>query len=65
MGLFNRIFKSSRLNNLSKVEYSKKWEFFELLDDLHTAEKILADFKGGCSGEFLSGENFIKHYLTQ
>ncbi|MGB1247450.1 MAG: hypothetical protein ACPG4Z_01090 [Chitinophagales bacterium] len=58
MKFIKNIFKSSRANSLSKVDYWKKWEFFELLEDLHIAEKILAEYKGGYSGEFLSAEEF-------
>lgn len=58
MRFLMKLFKSSRPDNLSKTEYWKKWEFFELLDDLHTAEKMLANYSGGCSGEFLSAEEF-------
>ena len=58
MGFLDKFFKSNRPDNLSKVDYWKKWEFFELLDDLHTTEKMLSEYKGGYSGEFLSAEEF-------
>lgn len=58
MGFFNKIFKSSRPDNLSKIDYWKKWEFFELLEDLHAAEKILSKYEGGYSGKFLSAQEF-------
>lgn len=58
MGFFNKIFKSSRPDNLSKIDYWKKWEFFELLGDLHAAEKILSKYEGGYSGKFLSAQEF-------
>lgn len=52
------MFKNNRSDNLSKFDYWKKWEFFELLEDLHVAEKILVKYKGGNSGEFSSAEEF-------
>lgn len=58
MRFFNNIFKSSRPENLSKIEYWKKWEFFELIEDLHAAVKILSNYEGGHSGEFLSAQEF-------
>lgn len=63
MGFLSKIFKSNRPDNLSKIDYWKKWEFFELLEDLHAAEKILAEYKGGYSGEFLSAEEFHEALL--
>jgi hypothetical protein len=58
MGFFNNIFGSSSPDNLSKIEYWKKWEFFELIEDLHAAEQILSNYEGGHSGEFLSAQDF-------
>lgn len=58
MGFLSKLFTSNRPDNLSKVDYWKKWEFFELLDDLHEAEKLLSEYTGGYSGEFLSAEEF-------
>ncbi|MDH4473328.1 MAG: hypothetical protein QE487_12040 [Fluviicola sp.] len=58
MGFLSTLFKGNRPDNLSKVDYWKKWEFFELLDDLHAAEKQLSEYKGGYSEEFLSAEEF-------
>ena len=45
------------------MDYWKKWEFFELLEDLHEAEKLLSNFKGGYSGEFLSAMSFHEALL--
>ena len=45
-------------DNLSKQEYWEKWNYSELMTDLHKAEKMLSEFKGGYSGEFLSAEEF-------
>lgn len=56
--MFKRLFNKNRPDGLSKIDYWKKWEFFQLLEDLHKAEKLLANFKSGYSGEFLSAENF-------
>ena len=42
MSIFNNIF-GTKEKRLSKVEYWKKWEFFELLDDLHIAFKLLSE----------------------
>ena len=53
----NKIF-GNKPERLSKIDYWKKWEFFELLDDLHEAEEFLLNFKGSYSGEFLSAESF-------
>jgi len=49
---FIRKIFSSRPDNLSKHEYWEKWEFFDLIKDLHKAEKILSEYSGGYSGEF-------------
>ena len=61
----NKIFKSNRPDNLSKIDYWKKWEFFELLEDLHAAENILSKYEGGHSGEFLSAEEFHKSLVEE
>jgi hypothetical protein len=58
MGFINNIFKSSGPDNLTKIEYWKKWEFFELIDDLHNAKKMLSKYDGGCFGEYLSANEF-------
>ena len=58
MSFISRLFKSNRADKLSKVDYWKKWEFFELLDDLHKAEKMLSKYEGAYSGEFLSAQEF-------
>ncbi len=43
---------------LSKVDYWKKWEYFELLDNLHEAEQLLSYFRGGHSHDFKSAQDF-------
>ncbi|PBQ30443.1 hypothetical protein CNR22_01230 [Sphingobacteriaceae bacterium] len=48
---------------LTKEEYWKKWEFFELIDDLHKAEELLSNFTGGHSGEFSSAEHFRETFV--
>ena len=58
MGFLSNLIKGNRPDKLSKVDYWKKWEFFELLDDLHSAEKLLSEYKGGHSGVFLSAQEF-------
>lgn len=40
MSLFQKLF-GTRERRLSKIEYWKKWEIFELFDDLHDAEQLL------------------------
>jgi hypothetical protein len=42
MSIFNNLFGTGE-KNISKVEYWKKWEYFELLDDLHVAFKSLSE----------------------
>jgi hypothetical protein len=43
--MFKRLFniKAKHSDRLSKVEYWKKWELFELFDDLHKGEKLLIE----------------------
>ena len=60
--MFNRIFKK-KSKGLSKIEYWKKWELFELFSDLHLAEKMLSEFKGGYSGKFSSAEEFYNAFV--
>jgi hypothetical protein len=55
--IFSGLFKKDP-NRLSKDKYWTKWEFFELLDDLHKAKEILSQYKGGYSGDILSAEEF-------
>ena len=55
--MFKNLF-SKKHEKLSKLAYWKKWEFFDLLDDLHKAEKMLSQYEGGYSGEFLSAQEF-------
>jgi hypothetical protein len=53
MGFLNKLF-GPKGNGLSKIDYWKKWELFELLDDLHEAEKLLTSgqFDGDRVGDF-------------
>lgn len=46
------------IKNLSKEDYWKKWEFFELMKDLHLASEMLSQREGGYSAKFLSAEEF-------
>jgi hypothetical protein len=55
--MLNRFFKK-RSTSLTKDEYWKKWEFFELTQDLHKAVEILSPLKGGYSSGFISAEEF-------
>lgn len=43
--MFKRLFniKAKHSKRLSKVDYWKKWELFELFDDLHKGEKLLIE----------------------
>jgi hypothetical protein len=41
--MFKRLFQKHHSDKLSKIDYWKKWELFELFDDLHKAEKLLSD----------------------
>jgi len=43
--MFKGLFKKKK-NQLSKIEYWKKWELSELITDLHKAEKLLSEYKG-------------------
>lgn len=45
---------------MDKIDIWKKYELFELFEDLESAEKMLAEFSGGYSGKFLSAEEFCK-----
>lgn len=49
---------SSRPDKLSKCEYWERWEFFDLIEDLYEAEKLLSRYSGGYSDQFLSAEEF-------
>ncbi|WP_452227601.1 hypothetical protein [Lacinutrix sp. MEBiC02404] len=62
--MFNRIFKK-KSKELSKIEYWKKWELFELISDLHLAEKMLSEYSGGYSGNFSSAEEFHKALVEE
>ncbi len=65
MGFLHQLFKSNRPENLSKVDYWTKWEFFELLEDLHMAKKILKNYRDGYSEGFLSAEDFHKALIEE
>lgn len=41
--MFKRLFQKNPSDNLSKVDYWKKWELFELFDNLSEAETLLND----------------------
>ena len=53
----------NKSNKLTKIEYWKKWDFFDLLKDLHKAEKLLSEYTGGYSGSFLSVEEFHEAFI--
>lgn len=62
--MFKRLFHLKK-NQLSKIEYWKKWELFELIEDLHKAEKLLSTCKAGYSGEFISAEDFHRAFVDE
>jgi hypothetical protein len=41
--MFKRFFQKNWTYNLSKADYCKKWELFELFDDLYKAEQLLTE----------------------
>ena len=41
--MFKRLFQKRKSDGLSKIEYWKKWELFELFDELHKAENLLVE----------------------
>jgi hypothetical protein len=41
--MFKRLIQKRNSDRLSKVDYWKKWELFELFDELHKAENLLID----------------------
>lgn len=43
--IFKRFFKKDIQKKISKIDYWKQWEFFELFDDLHLAEQLLNENK--------------------
>ena len=45
---------------MNKIEVWKKYELFELFDDLETAQKILSKIQHGYSGRFISAEHFFQ-----
>jgi hypothetical protein len=47
---------------MHKFEVWKKYELFELFDDLDSAQKILSEIKAGYSGNFISAEDFYKAF---
>jgi hypothetical protein len=54
----SKLFSNNKSKGLTKIEYWEKREFFELIKDLHKAEKLLSNNKGGSSTEFLSADDF-------
>lgn len=45
---------------MNKFELWKKYELFELFNDLDAAQTILAKIQGGYSGNFISAEAFCE-----
>ncbi|PZP40532.1 MAG: hypothetical protein DI598_19270 [Pseudopedobacter saltans] len=41
--MFSQLFQKRKSERLSKLEYWKEWDLFELFEDLHKAEKLLAE----------------------
>ena len=52
-------------NELSRIEYWKKWKFPELIEELKRASELLSEYKGGYSGEFLSAEEFYGALINE
>jgi hypothetical protein len=50
---------------MNKIEIWKKYELFELFEDLESAEKMLAEYSDGYSGKFLSAEAFCKAFKEE
>ncbi len=48
---------------MSKVEYWKQWQFFELLEKLHEAEQLLWEYKSVYSEEFGLAEIFHENLV--
>ncbi|MBF4471083.1 hypothetical protein [Flavobacterium sp. HJJ] len=53
--MFKRFFQKRNPDKLSKFDYWKKWELFELFNDLHKAERILGDIEN-----YKSDDKFLK-----
>ena len=47
----------------TKVETWKKFELFELFQDLDKAERILSELSGGYSGNFIDATEFHKEFV--
>ncbi len=62
--MFKRLFRN-RISRIPKYDYWKKWELFELIDDLHKAENLLSKLKGGHSGKFNSKEDFYNAFAEE
>lgn len=58
MNFISNFFKRINFNSVSKEDYWRKWEYFELLEDLHKALGLLSEYEGGNSGDFLSAQDF-------
>ncbi|PKP19221.1 MAG: hypothetical protein CVU07_00320 [Bacteroidetes bacterium HGW-Bacteroidetes-23] len=50
---------------MNKIETWKKYELFELFNDLEKAEKLLAQFNGGYSEVFFTAEDFHKSLVEE
>ncbi|MFY7709145.1 hypothetical protein ACOSQB_00845 [Tenacibaculum sp. MEBiC07804] len=62
--MFKGIFKNGKTEP-SKVETWKKFELFELFNDLDKAEKILSELSEGYSGNFIDAEEFYKEFVEE
>jgi len=60
--MFKGIFRNTKP---SKVETWKKFNLFELFNDLDKAEKILSELSGGYSGRFKDSEEFYKEFVEE
>jgi len=63
--MFKRLFQKRKSDGLSKIEYWKKWELFELFDELHKAENLLIDIldKKRMTNSINSRTNLLKTYM--
>ncbi len=43
--MFKRFFQRNWTDNLSKEDYCKKWDLFDLFDDLYKAEQLLTEIE--------------------
>ena len=62
--MFEQFFKN-RKTKPTKIEAWKKFELFELFNDLEQAELKLSEISGGYSGIFSSAKEFHKEFVEE